>query len=75
MCVCMHAGLCVFCVRAYVCGSSVCAFEGVHVAVLLRGALRMHSWYLRDTTQGYSEGTRGVLGGYSCFCRAVLYYL
>jgi hypothetical protein len=54
-----------FCVRARLCvgRSSACAFAGVRVSVLLRGSLRMLSWYLRDTKgtrkarEGYSEGT------------------
>jgi hypothetical protein len=45
----------------------VCAFAGVHVSVLLKGAIGLLSWYLRDTkgTRGYSrvlEGTRGTQG-------------
>ncbi len=50
------------CVRARLCvgGSSACAFAGVRVAVLLRGALGMLSWYMWDT-----KGTRGGLEGYS----------
>jgi hypothetical protein len=37
---------------------SVCAFAGVRVAVLLRGALGMLSWYLRNL-----NGTRRVIKG------------
>jgi hypothetical protein len=64
-CVCACARVCLrLRARVFVCAA--CAFAGVHVAVLLRGALRMHSWYLRDTKgtrrvlralEGYSEGT------------------
>jgi hypothetical protein len=61
--VCAHSAGAIVCV----CGLSACAFAGVCVAVLLRGALGMLSWHLRDT-----KGTRRVLKAYSCFCQAVL---
>jgi hypothetical protein len=43
------------CMREYVCGVSVCAFEGVRVSLLLRGALGMLR--LMGCTLGYSRGT------------------
>ncbi len=62
VCACIRARVCV----RKVCGLSVCAFQGVRVAVLLRGVLGMLSWCLRDmkgtrrvlrAREGYSEGT------------------
>jgi hypothetical protein len=65
--VCACARVCARVLRArlFVCAAwSVCAFAGVRVAVLLRGALRMHSWYLRDTRRVLGGPSR-ALEGYS----------
>ncbi len=78
VCVCVRTSAwmraCSACNRVCVCGLSASAFEGVRVSLLLRGALRMLSWYLRDTkgTRRVLEGTRRALKAYSCFCQVVL---
>ena len=64
---CAHARVCARVLRACVCvcGLSACAFAGVRVAVLLRGALGMISLCWRDIkgTRRVLEGPRGVLEG------------